>query len=346
MLSIYYGEDDYTPEETIRAVRQDLGDPTVADLNVTMLDGARVTIDEVVQAVQAAPFLAATRLVVIRGLLSRLGGGRRGTDAEDETDGSPTGNRTKASWQAWIKPLTELPPTTHLILWEIGSLAGNPLFKALAAMPGAAVQAFTPPVGRELMAWIAARGRQRQANLSPAAVRRLADLLGNDLRRLDAEIEKLAVFAAGTPIDERLVDQIVTADREAAVWDLTDPLIARRGDQAMRALHSLLAAGWAPAQILFAIAGQLRRLLLAQALLDRRATREEIRRVCNVRSDFALQKVIEQARAYRPADLERAYHALLHADVQSKTGRLDATLALELLVQDLCAARPRPAIRR
>ncbi|MBI3976900.1 MAG: DNA polymerase III subunit delta [Chloroflexi bacterium] len=339
MLSIYYGDDDFTPEEAIRAARAELGDPTIAELNYSALDGARLRPDELVQATQAMPFLGLSRLVVVRRLLTRFGSGQRGGETVEEADAegaAPEADRARSVWQAWMGPLTQTPPSTHLILWDVGRLAGNPLLKALMAAPGVTAREFKPPANRELESWIAARGQRRQARLAPAAVRRLADLLGDDLRRLDVEIEKLATYAAGGSVDEAVVDLLITADREAAIWNLTDPIVARRGTQAIQALHALLAGGWAPAQVLFAIAGQFRRLLLAQALLDRRAPTDEIRRVCNLRSDFALRKTVDQARAYRAADLERAYFRLLAADVQTKTGRLDATLALELLIQDLC----------
>src|SRR5437773_12404774 len=47
-------------------------DDALGDLNLTRLDGAKITPDELTRAVQAIGFLAERRVVVVEGLLSRF----------------------------------------------------------------------------------------------------------------------------------------------------------------------------------------------------------------------------------------------------------------------------------
>src|SRR5438045_9384196 len=47
-------------------------DDALGDLNLTRLDGAKITPDDLTRAVQAIGFLAEQRVVVVEGLLSRF----------------------------------------------------------------------------------------------------------------------------------------------------------------------------------------------------------------------------------------------------------------------------------
>jgi DNA polymerase III delta subunit len=84
------------------------------------------------------------------------------------------------------------------------------------------------------------------------------------------------------------------------------------------------------------LARQFRQVLLARDLLDRRVPEDELKRGLGYPSDFVLRKILQQARAYGQPQLEAAYFRLLEADQDSKTGRVDPALALELLLVDLC----------
>ena len=60
-----------------------MGDPGMADLNTTLLNGDAVTSGELREASDALPFLSDRRLVIVTGHLTRPGkDGRRQADKE------------------------------------------------------------------------------------------------------------------------------------------------------------------------------------------------------------------------------------------------------------------------
>jgi DNA polymerase III delta subunit len=96
------------------------------------------------------------------------------------------------------------------------------------------------------------------------------------------------------------------------------------------------------------IARQLRHLVRASELLERGAAPGEIGDATGVRHPFARQKLLRQAEATPRAAAEAGLRAIEASDHAVKTGRLDETLALELLIYrlaELTAPSRRPRAR-
>ena len=69
MFAIYYGEDDYSRAEAVRALSDTLGDAEMASLNTTVVSTSEVGPAEAVAQASVVPFLASGRVVVVEGLL-------------------------------------------------------------------------------------------------------------------------------------------------------------------------------------------------------------------------------------------------------------------------------------
>lgn len=131
---------------------------------------------------------------------------------------------------------------------------------------------------------------------------------------------------------------LVTAVRETSVFALVDAIVEGRPTAAVRLLRQMLRQESGALYILAMIQRQLRHLGIAREMLDAGASSRRIGEALRLR-DFALEKLLEQAPRYPPARLRAAFRRLLEADLQIKRGIYDAELALELLVDDLAAAR-------
>jgi DNA polymerase-3 subunit delta len=75
MLFLIYGPDEYARSEALAALKARVP-ADVADLNVTTLDGRRTTLDDLVTACEAMPFLADRRLVIVYDLLKHQKAGK------------------------------------------------------------------------------------------------------------------------------------------------------------------------------------------------------------------------------------------------------------------------------
>ena len=71
-LVILHGEDDFAMAERVNTLKAEMGDPSLASLNIAELDGRSVSLADLRGVCDALPFLIAQRLVIVKGLLTRL----------------------------------------------------------------------------------------------------------------------------------------------------------------------------------------------------------------------------------------------------------------------------------
>lgn len=337
MLYILHGEDEFTRSEQLAKWRATLGDPTIAGLNTTVLDGRKVTLPELVQACGALPLLGRRRLVIVEDFWSRFETPERG-----KTRGRP--RQLSAADTALVKELldyfTRVPETTRLVFVETRSLGRkHPVFEFLPADDKRVhIKEFRPPSERNLGPWIQRRVKAKGGTITAPAARQLASLVGDDLRQLDQELEKLLAYANyQRPVIVDDVHDVVGAKQLADVFDLVDAMGLRRGEAAMRHLHELLDAGAAPLYLLHMIVRQFRILLSVKELLSQGATLSQIQRELGIKHKFVVEKASRQAHSFSMARLDSIYAHLANVEHDIKTGQIEDLLALDILVAELSA---------
>ena len=72
MFFLLHGDNEFEISERVADFKQKIGDDSMRDLNITVLDGRKTTLSEVQHAADSIPFLADKRLVIVEGLLTRL----------------------------------------------------------------------------------------------------------------------------------------------------------------------------------------------------------------------------------------------------------------------------------
>jgi len=333
MFFILHGENELERNEQVADFKRKIGDESVRDLNVTVLDGRKVTLGELRHAADAIPFLADKRLVIVEGLLTRLTAGKGKTGEGEE---APSG-AGKEFLNGLLAYLPQLPDSTRLIFVEAQSLKEtHPVVKLAARQEGKTVLEFKPPPAADLPRWIGARAKKQGGVIEPRAALLLSTLIGNDLRRLDQELIKLITYVdAQRPVTEKDVTRLVTDAGQSSVFDLVDALGKRNGQLAMRELRRLIDRGESPLGLLAMSVRQFRLLIQVKEMQGRGAPPDQIANTLGVHP-FVAKKIGEQARAFRDVEqLESIYRRLLDIEVEIKTGQTPDVLALDLLVAGL-----------
>jgi DNA polymerase III subunit delta len=335
MFYILHGDNELERSEKVADFKQKVGEASVRDFNVSVLDGRKVTLSELQHAADSIPFLADTRLVIVEGLLARLAG-RKGKGADDEaaSSGAALSGAAKEFVSGLIGYVPRLPDTTHLVLVEAQTLKPtHPVVKAAVQQSARNVIEFKPPEPGNLQAWIVKRAEKQGGKFEPRAAAQLAALIGGDLRRLDQEIAKLITYVnVQRPVTVQDVARLVVDASTSSVFDLVDALGKRDAKRAAHELHHLLDQGENPLGLLAMIVRQFRLLILVKDLQQRNMPPDDLAKQIGVHP-FVARKVGEQARAFRDlAQLEAIYRRLLDIDVEIKTGVTGDVLALDLLV--------------
>ncbi|MBI1885060.1 MAG: DNA polymerase III subunit delta, partial [Chloroflexi bacterium] len=223
-----------------------------------------------------------------------------------------------------------------LVLVDEGVLPTNPLLATLR--PKAQVREFRPIDQKAVPAWVRTRAAEMGLSLSREAIQLLADLVGSNLWTLAGELDKLAAYSDGRPVTEEDVRSLVAAAKEANIFAMVDAIVERRPASAVRLLRQLAAQGVTSAHVFGMIVRQYRLLLLAREMLDARAPSGRIAEALDIRSAFALDRLLDRAERYTIPRLKGAYRRLLEADASIKRGIHSEELALDLLIHDLAAA--------
>jgi DNA polymerase-3 subunit delta len=330
MLYVLYGRDDFSLREELARIRGELDSDGMLSSNTDVLDGREVSPEQLMAICDTVPFLSAHRLVVVEGLLKRFNPPER---PRRGVRGARGGSREALErWQGLTDYAQRMPDTTTLVLVD-EELSGdsNPLLKALKS--AGQVREFRPL--RAVLQWILERAQKRGMDISPAAARLLADLVGNNLWVLASELEKLAAYAQGRRIEGADVRALVSEARQVNIFAMVDAIVEKRGAVALRLLRRFKKEGADGGYLLAMVVRQYRLIIQARELMTAGVTTREIGQRLGVGSEFVLQKILDQAQRYSLSRLKAAYRRLLEADVGVKRGHYDEELALELLVHDL-----------
>ncbi len=329
MFYILHGRDDFSLYQSLEKIKAELGSPETLAVSTTKLDSERLTLNELRDNCNIAPFLSPRRLVIVKGLLSRFElrqsrarPGKSVTKSESEL----------GEWQDLASYIKQMPQTTVLILVDGKISDYNPLFRELS--PLAKVGAFPLLRGRSLRTWIQRRVSNGNGSITSEAVDLLAELIGGNLWAMDNEIQKLLLYTQGRPISEDDVRQLVSYAQEASIFPLVDAILEGQGTVAQRILRQLYQEGASPTYVLVMIARQFRLIALAKDLGSGLA-RRELQDKLGLTSSYSLDKTLNQAKLYNFGQIREAYDKLLEADLAIKTGKYNDQLALELLVAEL-----------
>lgn len=319
MIYLFHGNDEWARSEALQMLKNDIP-PDLTDLNLSTFEGRRLKFDALVAACEALPFLAERRLVVVNDLFKHQKAGKE----RDEL-------------RAYLE---RVPESCDLVFVENEDVdKRNSLFTYIKKIDGA--REFQPKESAELLRWLQERAKLLDVKLEPQAAQRLVEYIGNTSRALVNELAKLASYVGrGGRVSIAEVELLVNDGQEQNLFAFIDDLSLKRRGPALRAIRSLLDEGQAATYILFMVARQVRILLGVQELAAQRLRPDDIAAQLGQRP-FVVRKALEQVRGFAPNELVTIHDRLIEFDQATKTGRMQAETALEVLVLEVCGTGKR-----
>jgi DNA polymerase-3 subunit delta len=320
MFYIFHGEDELSQKEFLTSkLLAKFGDPAMLELNMTRFE-ASVSIKDLRQACQTAPFLAPVRVVIVQDLLT-----------------SKPAKETLTDLQAF---LPHLPQSTRLVFLESAELKdSHALIKLARAEERGFEKLFARPQGAELTRWVLQRSSEKGGEIVPQAAQLLANIVGNDLQTLENELEKLVLYKQGNGAAIEVEDVLLLSPyaAEESIFDLVDALGNRNERRASFLYQQKLAEGEDPFYLFAMFVRQFRLLIQAKELADAGYKPAAVAQAMGVHG-FVAGKLAQQARGFSMNELEQIYRHLLDVDVAVKTGEADMQTALDLLLANLTLA--------
>jgi len=314
MLIFLYGEDNYRSRQKLNKLKANFLAKDSSGMNLQELDGARVELAELKNAVQAAPFIGEKRLIIVENLLSVKNKNLLAGVADLLNQG--------------------LPESSVVVFWEAEMPdKRTKLFKLLTKQ--GQTEEITLLTGQALNKWIADEAVSREGKISAEATSKLAAYGGNDLWQMAQEIDKLVTYKKGTEITAGDVDELVKAKLDTNIFNFVDALGRQDKESALKLLHDQLASGEHALYLLTMITYQFRNLLIVKELLENGSNQYGLAKEAKMHP-FVAQKTAQQAGNYSLGGLKMIYRKLLDLDAALKTSKIEPRLGLDLLVVGLC----------
>ena len=320
MPTIYFlfGNDEFAITRKLKDFDSDFTDPTSADLNTARLDARSVNENDLNTAVNAMPFLAKRRLVLL---------------ANPSAKYNNSSTRKK-----FLEFLEKAPETTRIVMYELvdpRDMEKHWLVK-WAAKNEKLIQAsaFMLPRLKDMTGWIVNETKQQGGQIEPGAADVLKDMVGVDTRQAGMEIAKLLAYvnwARQVKVED--VEAVCIVTSQQSVFDFVDALSNGNGRSAQHLLHRLLETE-DPFTLWGMMVRQFRLLIQAREIIDGRGNKEAVARALGVHP-FVAEKTTSQAAHFSVETLEAIYHRLLKIDEGVKTGQVTLDLAMDTLVVEL-----------
>jgi len=204
---------------------------------------------------------------------------------------------------------------------------------------GGRVEEHGAPRRGELRGWITSHAARLGVPIEVRAAHLLAERIGGAIwetdvergemtRIADAELRKLATYAAGQPIDAEAVEALTADTRPASVFAITNALDRREPAAMADALRRALDEGQPGLRILASLAGRVSDLIVARDLAAAKSPPGEIaKRVARGNARMA-ERLVEAARRYRGEELDAMLTGLWEADVAIKSNVMGEEPAL------------------
>ncbi len=333
MIHIFIGENSYSIAGALAKLKEGLGAGDLTEANTAEFEAEKITPEELGLQITAMPFLAAKRIVIVRGLIGRF----EKKEPKAKKSKSSTAPPDNFQAEAFAGIINNKPPSTVLVLVDRAVSRTNPLYKQLGTH--ISLKEFPLLKGRELEEWIKQCVNEHGSRIRADATALLACQIGSDLWAMANEIEKLSLFAGEHEITTGHVNKLVNLAAETNIFQVVDAVVEGKCSQAELGLKNLIENGVSPSHILAMLTRQIRMVTLARDMLNRRVKQADIQNALGIKHDFVLRKTLEQARRYQLWQLKVFYDKLLEADRAIKTSRYDPELALSLLVEDLARVR-------
>ena len=174
-----------------------------------------------------------------------------------------------------------------------------------------------------------------ETRVDDRALNHLLALIGNDLRRLTGEIEKLSVAALPEKfVTEELIESLVPDSAEMTNFTLTDYLFIGDKRKTLTVLKKILDDGAEPLMLLGLLASNYHRLFLAKSLMNEGVEPRQVRNVMKL-PPYRQEEFLANARRADAAKLSLILKKIAAADLAIKTSQGTPRLQIEMLVSEL-----------
>lgn len=303
---LLYGQEEYLKSQYTKKLCQALL-PEEDTMNFASFEGKGINVKAVIDLGQTMPFFAERRVILI----------------------SNTGF-FKNKCDELADYLGDIPEYLYLVFVESEVDKRSRMYKGVKKVGG--ISEFSVQDERTLMKWMLGMLGKENKKITQQDMEYLLLLTGTDMCNIQNEVTKLLDYTMGRDVITREdLDAICSGQVTNKIFEMIKALTERKQKRALELYYDLLALKEPPMRILFLIARQFNHLLQTKELVSNGFDQARIAAKIGVQS-FVARNYITYARAYTLETLRNAVEECVQMEECVKTGRIQDTLSVELLI--------------
>ncbi|MBI2448256.1 DNA polymerase III subunit delta [Candidatus Microgenomates bacterium] len=312
MLYLFHGEDDFLSSQQLQRQKNNFVTKH-GDINLSVYDEDNFVFENLANDLLSSPFLGEKRLVVAENLL---------------------GVWKKEDKEKFEKIIPKIADTTIVIFHEIKKTdSRNMLLKYFSKDN---IKEFVPMDQPRLRNWIDAQMRESGYQIESKTSFVLANRAGGNTRQIYHEIQKLLAYKfEEKKITAQDVGMIVSEQMNTNIFDFSNALAQKNLTLSEKVLKNISDTGESTFGIMSLISKQFRNLLGLKIAREEKIDQNTIAEKLAIHP-YALKKSAEQLHNFSIEKLLQIYHAIAATDLAIKTGEMEESLALDLLVVKIC----------
>ena len=193
------------------------------------------------------------------------------------------------------------------------------------------VKSFDELKGSKLINWIKEELTSSNIVFSSGVPEKISERVGNELWRIQSEIEKLNIYKSGGRVSIEDVEKVVPISASLEVWELTSAIVSGDKVKALKVLETLIQQGNEIHQIWGLIIWQFRQLILIKSQKDKGLSATAISTKLKI-NPYIVRKIVGNRNDMSFNKLKLFYDKLTEIDYQIKTSLTEPLFAVTLLL--------------
>ncbi len=183
-----------------------------------------------------------------------------------------------------------------------------------------------------LVRWIGGLFKAEDKRIKEQTVQLLIDKVGEDMFRLQGEVNKLIDYTLGREVvTKEDIEAVCVTQIKNQIFGMVDAVANKQQKKALECYYDLLALKEPPMRILFLMARHFRILYQIKSAENSYYTNNEIAKKCGV-PPFTIKKYSGQAKQFKLRELRDIVEEVVMTEEAIKTGVLSDKLAVELFI--------------
>lgn len=318
-----YGEESYLKELYVGKLKNKLVEPAFADFNYHEYDGKKVTLAEILNDADVMPMMSEYSFLLVHDY--------------------PL-DKSQADIDALKAYLEDINDSCVIVFWfdSISVDVKNAKWKSIEgaiAKNGTTVN-LEKRSEAELSAIIVSSAKKRSCSIDTQKARYLISLVGDDIKTIFNELEKICAFVGSGEITKEHIDNLAVKCLQAKIYDLSKFILAGNSDSAYSSLNTLYAQKEDPIRILSIISGYYCDMYRVKCAKSANIDENEIVSTFGYKGrPWIVRNAARDSRNISVENLRKAIDVLSNTDSLLKSTAIDKNILLEETIAKLLMLR-------